>query len=171
MALQIFVQTNRLAINSADLAIIINWRLQSPSKSTLLFPPSSNCALKFYDNKTEEPLLSIKIFTIYINGAPYWWCDDDDDNNADNLCDVVDLPTWSRAADWVIMMMSKVILLAVMNVIVMMVYMILLISPPEVELLTENEQLLHSFHCASRVVALLGRRKFKTFIRSLKFKV
>ena len=62
------------------------------------------------------------------------------------------------------MMMSKVILLAVMNVIVMMVYMILLISPPEVELLTENEQLFHSFHGASGVVALLGRRKFKTCI-------
>ena len=61
------------------------------------------------------------------------------------------------------MMMSKVILLMVMNVIVMMVYGILLISPPEVELLTEDEQLFHSFHCASRVVALLARRKFKTF--------
>ena len=61
-------------------------------------------------------------------------------------------------------MMSKVILLAAMNVIVMMVYVILLISPPEVELLTKDEQLFHSFHCASRVVALLARRGFKTCI-------
>ena len=38
-----------------------------------------------------------------------------------------------------------------------------MIYPPEVELLTENEQLFHSFHCASRVIALLGRRRFKTF--------
>ena len=56
-----------------------------------------------------------------------------------------------------------------MNVIVMMVYVILLISPPEVELLTEDEQLLHSFHCASRVVALLARRKFKTLTFTFTF--
>ena len=40
-----------------------------------------------------------------------------------------------------------------------------MIYPPEVELLTENEQLFHSFHCASRVIALLGRRRFKTFFQ------
>ena len=56
-----------------------------------------------------------------------------------------------------------VMMMVMVMVIVMMVYMILLISPPEVELLTEDEQLFHSFHCASRVVALLARRKFKTF--------
>ena len=48
-------------------------------------------------------------------------------------------------------------------IIMLIIFVILLISPPEVELLTEDEQLFHSFHCASRVVALLARRKFKTF--------
>ena len=59
-----------------------------------------------------------------------------------------------------------VILLMVMMAMIMMliIFVMLLISPPEVELLTENEQLFHSFHCASRVVALLARRRFKNFI-------